>query len=783
MTNKQRIGHRGVSAGGKKAKVFLTGLGVWLTGTAVVVVPSDVYAQSKEEAADLKPVVVSARRRQENAQDVPIPITSVDGNTLEQNGQVRLEQLNQLLPSTNVQFTNPRQTSIAVRGLGNNPANDALESSVGVYLDNVYLGRPSMANLDLIDIDQLTLLRGPQGTLFGKNTTAGVLNITTRKPSFSPQSVVEASGGSVGYYQFRGSTSAPLIEDKLAFRLSASKSHQDGYVKDAYDGRELNGYNRSGARGQLLWQPTETFNLRAIADYNEESSDCCVGVLYGVGPNDGATYWERVASSGATSIYDPDYRTSTINDRQHMSVHQGGGSVEANWQLGGYTLTSISAYRTWWFAPLNDGDGLDISAIISAGQRVDDRQVSQELRLASPADRSLQYVAGVYYFYQDQHNRLFTIYGPEAGAWLGAVFLNDGRTETAQFLKTNSASAFVQATWKPNEQWSVTAGLRDTVERKQVEIDREVPVGSATFQARNNEWHSGQLRLSDDNISALLSVDHKLAADVLVYASVSRGAKAGGINPSVPTGTTSTSGGLGVESLYIRPEKATDAELGFKTSWLNRKLILNGNLFWTDVEDYQATLLEQDASGTFQQVLSNIGKVRTRGVETELTAVPAKGTTLRLSASYNDAVYRSYKDAPCSAELLAVTPTNCVQDLSGQQVVGAPKWIVNPSIEYGHNLPGDLRGNAGAAYAWRSKFYGSADNSQYAEVASFGLLNLRYAVTGALGAGIWTASLWANNALDKHYLVGGLTAAPTLRAYTLYPGSPRIVGLTLRVEF
>src|SRR5882757_9177916 len=167
---------------------------------SAAVAPADA-ASAPDDAPDfssdqIESVTVSARRVAENVQAVPIPIAVVSGNALENAGQFRLEELNQRLPSTNVQFSNPRQTSIAVRGLGNNPANDALESSVGVYLDNVYLGRPSMANLDLIDIDQLTLLRGPQGTLFGKNTTAGVLNITTRAPSFDTLGVAEASYGS-----------------------------------------------------------------------------------------------------------------------------------------------------------------------------------------------------------------------------------------------------------------------------------------------------------------------------------------------------------------------------------------------------------------------------------------------------------------------------------------------------------------------------------------------------------------------------------------------------------
>src|SRR5882757_8012740 len=323
----------------------------------------------------LEDVVVTARRRAENAQDVPIPITAITGNSLEESGQYRLEDLNERLPSLNAQFANPRQTSIAVRGLGNNPANDGLESSVGVYLDDVYLGRPGMANQDFVDIDQVSLLRGPQGTLFGKNTTAGVLNITTRSPSFTPDGTVEASGGNYGYYQVRGSLSGPLADDTLAGRLSYAKTSRDGFIDDVTDGRRLNSVDRQGLRGQLLFKPNEALSIRVIGDYEKEDSDCCVSVLYNPGPNDGALLKARLAAAGAAEIFDPNFLSSSINDLQHMEVRQSGGSVQANWRFdGGYNLTSITAFRSWHFIPTNDADGTNISALIDAGQAVNDEQ-------------------------------------------------------------------------------------------------------------------------------------------------------------------------------------------------------------------------------------------------------------------------------------------------------------------------------------------------------------------------------------------------------------------------
>src|SRR5690606_17302801 len=227
--------------------------------------------------------VTAARRREENVQDVPTPITTLSGSTLEQQKIYKVQDLQQVLPSVNVAYIHARQSSVAVRGIGNNPASDGLEGSAGVYLDNVYLGRPGMAVFDLLDIEQLELLRGPQGTLFGKNTTAGVLNISTRAPTFTPERTVEVSGGQEGYFQGRGTVSGPLT-DELAGRVSAYRTRSDGYITNIHDDNKLNGGERQGIRGQLLYKPNEDFSLRWINEYNEEDSSYGSMVVYGAAP-------------------------------------------------------------------------------------------------------------------------------------------------------------------------------------------------------------------------------------------------------------------------------------------------------------------------------------------------------------------------------------------------------------------------------------------------------------------------------------------------------------------
>jgi iron complex outermembrane recepter protein len=736
----------------------------------------DTDAVDSDGRGRLEDVVVTARRRAENAQDVPIPITAITGNSLEESGQYRLEDLNERLPSLNAQFANPRQTSIAVRGLGNNPANDGLESSVGVYLDDVYLGRPGMANQDLVDLDQVSLLRGPQGTLFGKNTTAGVLNLTTRSPSFKPDGVIETSFGNYGYYQVRGTLSGPINDDTLAGRISYSKTSRDGYIDDVTDGRRLNGVDRQGLRGQLLFKPNDTLSVRVIGDYEKEDSDCCVSVLYNVGPNNGALLKARLAAAGATEIYDPNFLSTSINDYQHMRVRQGGGSVQANWRFdGGYNLTSITAYRAWYFVPTNDADGTSVSAIINAGQAANDEQWSQELRLASPTGGPIDWVAGIYYFYQYQSNLAYTQYGPAAQALYGLpAFYNGAYSQVRAYPKTNSYAAFGQGTWHLTDQWSLTAGLRDTYEDKTSHIERDAPTGAPGISLALPAYSSGGLRVSNDNVSALLSLGYKFDPNLLGYLSASHGAKAGGINESVPAA------GLPASSLYVAPETANDYELGIKSTLLDQHLLVNVNLFWTDVKNYQATQLDETTPGVFVQTLSNIGGVRTRGVETEVTAKPVDWFAFDLNASYNDAVYTSYANAPCSAESTLTGQVTC--NLTGEQVVGAPRWVVNPDVSVNHSVGGGVNGYALAGYSWRSSFFGTSDNSEYGLVKAYGLVNLRLGVRGDLGSKKLDFSLWANNALDKRYLVGGLSGA-TFRAYSLFPGTPRFWGATVRVEF
>ncbi|HBO6176165.1 TPA: TonB-dependent receptor [Pseudomonas aeruginosa] len=742
-------------------------------------------ASSLPDKADtaLGKVTVTARRREEDSQKVPTPITVLGGETLEAQRISRVQDLQQVLPSVNVAYIHARQSSVAVRGIGNNPASDGLEGSAGIYLDNVYLGRPGMAVFDLLDIEQLELLRGPQGTLFGKNTTAGVLNISTRAPTFTAERTVEVSGGQDGYFQGRGTVSGPLGET-LAGRLSAYRTRDDGYIKNIHDDNYLNGGERQGARGQLLFEPNEDFSLRWIADYNEEDSSNGSMVVYGAAER----FWQRAALVGASPLRDPQRRKVNINGRQHVSVHQGGSSLEANWNLaGGYRLTSISAYRYWHFTPAND-EQLNVSAINDTGVEVHDRQFSQEIRLASPTGGAFDYVVGAYAFRQNLGNKTFTSYGPLAdlyllGANLGA--LNDTYSKANGKIETDSFALFAQGTWHLTERLDFTAGLRGTYEEKNAKVERFAPLGGAAVggvgaAVRNGQlgaYDSGDLSQYNFAPSALLSLSYQFSDDLLGYASLSHGEKSGGVNLAVGSAPSA-----GADSLLVGPERANDAELGLKSTLFDRRLLLNANLFWTGIHGYQATTLYQ-APGSTQvvQVLANAGSVRSRGLEFEATALPLRGLTLNFNGSYNDVTYLSFKDAPCPAEVSTRpgAPSSC--DLTGQRVVGASKWIANLNGEYQWRLDDRFQPYVSASYAYRSAAEGTLDNSDLSKIDGYALVNLAAGLRSDLGDGQLDTSVWLKNAFDKDYYLSAF--ASINGSYTASVGQPRTLGVSLRYDF
>ncbi|MFJ4587973.1 TonB-dependent receptor [Pseudomonas moraviensis] len=765
--------------------LLLAGSASWTHGYAAESeTPAPVPAgKAAANASQLETVTVTTRRREESSQDVPTPMSVVSGQNLETQRVYRIQDLQQLVPSVNVAYMHARQSSVSIRGLGNNPASDGLEGSVGLYIDNVYLGRPGMAVFDLMDIEQLDVLRGPQGTLFGKNTTAGVINISTRAPSFTPERSIETSVGEDGYFQTKGTISGPL-NDQLAGRFSAYRTRSDGDIKNEYDGHDLNGGSREGFRAQLLFKPNEDFNLRWIGDYNEEDSSAGTRVLYNTGPTiNGVNLYESRASAAGATLVNGRHRKVNLDNDQHVTVHQGGTSVEANWTLpSDFTLTSVSSYRFWNFTPRND-DGLNVPASYNAGVSVEDKQYSQEFRLASPKGEFFDYVVGAYYFGSDLDNKSFAYYGPQADIWNGtpAGALANVTSVGKGHIKTDSFALFAQGTWHLSERLDFTAGVRGTYEEKNASVSRNAPLGGVAVagaaatarRGRAGAYDSGDLNQYSSSPSGLLNLSYRITDDVLGYATLSHGEKSGGVNLAVGSAPTA-----GADSLLIGTERANNAELGFKSTLWDHRLQLNANVFWTQVNAYQTNAY--DAANRVQY-LTNAGSVRSRGIEFESTVVPLRGLTLNFNGSYNDVSYLSYKDAPCPPEVSQApgAPASC--DLSGHQVVGASKWIGNANGEYKWNLDNGFEPYVTGSYAFRSKAVGTVEDSDYGQIPSYAVVNLSTGLRGDFNQGQWDVSLWLKNAFDKTYYTTLWTGGNG--GYEGLLGTPRTLGVTGRYDF
>ncbi|ETF09953.1 MULTISPECIES: TonB-dependent receptor [Pseudomonas] len=765
--------------------LLLAGSASWTHGYAAEAeTPAPVPAgTAAANGSQLETVTVTTRRREESSQDVPTPMSVVSGQNLETQRVYRIQDLQQLVPSVNVAYMHARQSSVSIRGLGNNPASDGLEGSVGLYIDNVYLGRPGMAVFDLMDIEQLEVLRGPQGTLFGKNTTAGVINISTRAPSFTPERSIETSVGEDGYFQTKGTISGPL-NDQLAGRFSAYRTRSDGDIKNEYDGHDLNGGSREGFRAQLLFKPNEDFNLRWIGDYNEEDSSAGTRVLYNTGPTiNGVNLYESRASAAGATLVNGRHRKVNLDNDQHVTVHQGGTSVEANWTLpSDFTLTSVSSYRFWNFTPRND-DGLNVPASYNAGVSVEDKQYSQEFRLASPKGEFFDYVVGAYYFGSDLDNKSFSYYGPQADIWNGtpAGSLANVTSVGNGHIQTDSFALFAQGTWHLSERLDFTAGVRGTYEEKNASVSRNAPVGGVAVagaaanarRGRAGVYDSGDLNQYSSSPSGLLNLSYRITDDVLGYATLSHGEKSGGVNLAVGSAPTA-----GADSLLIGTERANNAELGFKSTLWDRRLQLNANVFWTQVNAYQTNAY--DAANRVQY-LTNAGSVRSRGIEFESTVVPLRGLTLNFNGSYNDVSYLSYKDAPCPPEVSQApgAPASC--DLSGHQVVGASKWIGNANGEYKWNLANGFEPYVTGSYAFRSKAVGTVEDSDYGQIPSYAVVNLSTGLRGDFNQGQWDVSLWLKNAFDKSYYTTLWTGGNG--GYEGLLGTPRTLGVTGRYDF
>jgi iron complex outermembrane receptor protein len=764
-----------------------------LIGQAVLAqVPSEGATSGIAEPTD--DIVVTARRRAEDPQHVPIPLSVFGGADLEERGFTNLEQLQRQAPSLQIMGQNPRNANINIRGLGANVgfASDGLENGVGVYIDDVYYARTGQALFDLVDLDRIEVLRGPQGTLFGKNTTAGALSIYTRAPQFKSEMIADATIGSRGTYRVRGTINAPIIDGLIAARFTAAQTGHGGYLTNITRNEKVNDNKNLSLRGQLLLTPSPDLSVRLIADYGRQTNDGLYGSIQGKvtkridGSDLPRPFDTRAAQLGyVLQPVDPFNRRTEGDVDGSMFMKQGGISAKADWTILGATLTSITAVRWWEWDPRNDADGTALPILTAAQLSSWQHQVTQELRLASNGTHTIDYVVGAFYFHQRLRSEGLTRYGSAAPIYvLGqsnpvtqAALVGWG-VGTASLLKTNSYAGFGQATWHIDHRLSLTGGVRYTHEEKNGAFRQfwdggtdlgTLPgaVAAAATGIRNafGGINSFSAETRENKVTGQVNLAYQVTDDALLFATYARGYKSGGIS------LTNIAPGL---SRTVKPEQINHYEAGVKTNWLDRKLTFNATAFWTKDANYQASLYDQDRATTY---VANVGTVRSRGFEIETALRPVSGFSAYVSGAFTDAAYLSYKAAPCPIEYQGLQ-TLC--DLSGRRLPGVSKWSAASGVDYEHPVAGALTGYGGLDVSYRSANLYASNLAASSRIAGYALVNGRIGVRAGQG---WDIQIFVRNLLNKGYYITSQPGAFASGLVSGLIGEPRIVGLTGRFQY
>lgn len=713
-----------------KSAVFETHRLVWMRGAAVaamLIAAAPAVAQtgqsdgaaSSVRARDV--IVVTAQKRQQQAIDVPLSVTAFSESNLAMSGAVDLEDLQYSMP--NVSVTNEFQTvtpKFSIRGISSNTRNIGFESGLSVYIDGVYTGRPASQSFDLTDVTQIEVLRGPQGTLYGKNNTAGAINIMTRRPSDTFEYNFLAEVGSFELARFAGGVSGPLNET-ISAKAALYSTQRGGTVLNVFDGTELNDIDSLGGRVGFYFTPSPTLDVSFTVDAFRDQR--------------ARSFPEPIAGQTAET---PGFRTVNIDLNGREDRESGGLNLTLSKTFeGGLELTSITGRRmTRMDNQFIDNDDTPASVITVDGWVEDADQFSQEIRLTSPVGEVFDWIAGVYYFEQTASSaRPVTVFG-------------FGLNSTAE-VESRSYAAFGQANWRPIENLTLTGGLRFTHEDKDLRnFVQTAPILFPTFGPLSAS-------ISDEDVSPMVSAVYAVSDNVNVYGTVSRGFKSGGFNADYIDDPA---------LLSFDSESVTNYEMGVKGDLIDGRLRFAAAAFQMQYEDLQVLSLSQAFAGFFIQ---NAAEATINGFELELDAVVSDNLEVRGSLGLLDATYDSFANAQGG-------------DFSGNNLPDAPSVTANISARYAHEFQGGGSLFAYGEWSFRDQRFAESSNIPLTtSVESSSLLNGR--VGYASPDSRWELSLWGKNLADDDYEVFRF-ANPLSGQLSATYNDPLTYGVTLRVR-
>jgi iron complex outermembrane receptor protein len=724
----------------------IVALSVLMVGESAVVA----HAQDASDQQVLQQVTISARKRTERAIDVPLSISVISGNELQERGAVRLSDA----PVPNVVFVGPENNAIpnfSVRGVqSQNRANIGFDSGVGVYVDGIFMGRSAAFNQETYDVERVEFLRGPQGTLFGKNSIAGAISVVTREPSKNFEATAGADLGSDNLRRLSGYLSSPLGSDTVRGSLSIYSGKRDGYMTNVATGAKVGDEDVTSARAKLVFRPSPGLDLTIAADYLKDKSVAAAPHI--------------ISGYGAVAGSDDMSSNVDLPSLANRTVQGLGGTI--NYDLGnGLTLTSISSLRKLDTTRTSDTDTGPVNIVASENTSAQD-QLSQELRIATNRKAAVDYVAGVYYYEQKASATSRSTFGPAAPV-LSVIRAKTGNTFGD--INSKTAAVFGNADWNLSELVTLTGGLRYTNEKKDLAYQQVVTFPAFLASSIPLEFDS----LTTSNVTPLLSARLRVDRNAIIYATYSKGFRSGGWNVDNLTAGGPTS----FKQTRFTDESMANFELGAKGTFMGGKLNLGATAFRMNYDDIQVTQQVQvlGGGGAVVGVVTNGGKATSEGVELEATLRPT--STLRLSGGvgYVDAYYTDYVDTSGGKPV----------SFNGNKLNNAPRLTSSLSASYSVPVSiGSMTFRLDAKHT--DGFFTGRENTATQWIPGYDLFNARVSLGSDTGR--WDFSLYSNNLFDQRYIVaqGPSGFAAPIGAgtnQTVSYGRPRSYGIVGTFNF
>lgn len=743
----------------------------------------------------------------------------VSGEQLETKKIQSLSELSQQTPGFYGFGSTPRLAGFSIRGLGNNQFNDGLDSSVGLYVDGVYLARQSYTAFGLYDLDTVSVYRGPQGSRYGLDSTAGEVHIQSRQPSHTRENNITLGLGNQGYSELSAASTGSLIEGELAGRISVFKQQRDGFLFNQFDGSLLNDQNRFGVRGQLLWTPSDNLVVRVIGEYGELDQRCCAIALFGpvsksIQASDDYMGYKRPGTNPADRITDQNIQPLSKLTRESAAV-------VAEWgPPGRHKFVSITGLNRLSYNPTRNDDGTSMN-LLEGSTTSESQQISQELRWHTEFKR-LKTTVGVVALNQKLRGEEIGILGDEIALWaLGGTLrqqvptlnrqnsgflinallppdaLNGLRLSTPYSQSSNTYSAFTSADWRIDAITTATAGVRYTESSRRGSISRSrsggdlqssplaftntlTTVGNLIGQDLSAVTYDGLIDMlvgesfdrsdsrKDNGTSGQLALRRQLSKTLAGHVSLTRGYKSGGLNLA----------GLSPNvRAQFDPEIADSVQLGLRSLHSQGSGFSSLTLYNTRVKNFQALTYEENTGlipNPRQNNVLNIPKVRLQGVEVELAREVTRRLTVGAGLAYNRAISTDFSNAPNED-----TRRND-KNLSGKQLYNAPRWSGFVSLEQKLPNEGDLRPYIGVDHTFRSATFGAVDQSRNSFIDAYQLTNLRVGVRHLKQK--WDAQVWVKNVFDEDYKAA-VSALYSLGEYGGYAGDPRTYGVSLDLQY